>query len=125
MGKTHKQSIFDDKFLFQKAYKKLKSDAYYDKTKVILKKDLVEFENENEEKLDMQLSDIQNQLINADNDVWEKYINEKILNGIKCIILPKKLSKIQKRSLALFLMLNLNQKILTLVNINLLCNYLL
>lgn len=38
MGKTHKQSIFDDKFLFQKAYKKLKSDAYYDKTKVILKK---------------------------------------------------------------------------------------
>lgn len=36
MGKTHKQSIFDDKFLFQKAYKKLKSDAYYDKTKVIL-----------------------------------------------------------------------------------------
>lgn len=36
MGKTHKQSIFDDKFLFQKAYKKLKLDAYYDKTKVIL-----------------------------------------------------------------------------------------
>lgn len=88
MGKTHKQSIFDDKFLFQKAYKKLKSDAYYDKTKVILKKDIVEFENE--EKLDMQLSDIQNQLINADNDAWEKYVNEKILNGIDCIILPKK-----------------------------------
>ena len=93
MGKTHKQSIFDDKFLFQKAYKKLKSDAYYDKTKVILKKDIVEFENENEEQMDMQLSDIQNQLINADNDVWEKYVNEKILNGIDCIILPKKIKK--------------------------------
>lgn len=93
MGKTHKQSIFDDKFLFQKAYKKLKSDAYYDKTKVILKKDIVEFENENEEKLDMQLSNIQNQLINADNDAWEKYVNEKILNDIDCIILPKKIKK--------------------------------
>lgn len=93
MGKAHRLSIFDDKFLFQKAYKKLKSDAYYDKTKVILKKDLVEFENENEEKLDMQLSDIQNQLINADNDAWEKYVNEKILNGIDCIILPKKIKK--------------------------------
>lgn len=91
MGKTHKQSIFDDKFLFQKAYKKLKSDAYYDKTKVILKKDIVEFENE--EKLDMRLFDIQNHLINTDNDVWEEYINEKILNGIKCIILPKKIKR--------------------------------
>ena len=38
MGKAHRSSIFGDKFLFQKAYKKLKSDAYYDKTKVILKK---------------------------------------------------------------------------------------
>lgn len=36
MGKAHRSSIFDDKFLFQKAYKKLKLDAYYDKTKVIL-----------------------------------------------------------------------------------------
>ena len=33
MGKAHRLSIFDDKFLFQKAYKKLKSDAYYDKTR--------------------------------------------------------------------------------------------
>lgn len=44
MEKQNFSSIFNDSMLCQKAYKKLKSDAYYDKTKVILKKEIVEFE---------------------------------------------------------------------------------
>lgn len=44
MEKLNLDSIFNDSQLCQKAYKKLKSDVYYDKTQVILKKEIVEFE---------------------------------------------------------------------------------
>lgn len=60
MGKGN-NSIFEDKDLLKKAYKKLKTDAYYDKTKVILKKEIVEFESRQDDEgaFDAVLCDLQ------------------------------------------------------------------
>lgn len=81
------KSIFGDELLFQKAYKKMKSDAYYDKTKVILKKDIVEFENgeKSDKGLDERLIDIWKKFIFLKDEEWQDYIKNEILNGIDCI----------------------------------------
>lgn len=95
MGEIHKPSIFDDKFLFQKAYKKLKSNAYYDKTKAMLKKEIVEFENgkNGDEKLDEFLIDIWKKFIFLKDEEWQNYIKNEALNGINCVFFPKKLKE--------------------------------
>ena len=71
----------------------MKSDAYYDKTKVILKKDIVEFENgeKSDKGLDERLIDIWKKFIFLKDEEWQDYIKKEILNGIDCIFLPKKL----------------------------------
>lgn len=81
--------------LCQKAYKKLKSDAYYDKTKVILKKEIVEFEasKKSEKDLDQYLVGIWEKLVYSTNDEWQNYVEKEILNDIHCIFLPKKLKE--------------------------------
>ena len=81
--------------LCQKAYKKLKSDAYYDKTKVILKKEIVEFEanKKSAEELDEFLIGIWKKLVQSTDAEWQNYIKKEVFNGIHCILLPKKLKE--------------------------------
>lgn len=87
--------MINDTDLVKKAYKKLKSNVYYDKTMVILKKNLVEFENQycDENKLDDELDKIQYKLMNSDDDEWNHYIKTYILDKIECILLPKKIKE--------------------------------
>lgn len=94
MGKGN-NSIFEDKDLLKKAYKKLKTDAYYDKTKVILKKEIVEFESRQDDEgaFDAVLCDLQNKLINFSDEEWHAYIRREILDKIDCIFFPKKFKR--------------------------------
>jgi hypothetical protein len=100
MVQYDKKSVFDDKKLFQKAYKKLKSDAYYDKTKVILKREIVEFESHFKtiNKLDEFLDDVQYKLINSDKNTWADYVKTNVLNTIRCIFLPKNIKEKAKNT---------------------------
>lgn len=95
MEKQSLDSIFDDPQLCQKAYKKLKSDAYYDKTKVILKKEIVEFEasKKSDKDLDQYLVGIWKKLVYSTDDEWQEYIDKEVLKDIDCIFLPKKLKE--------------------------------
>lgn len=99
MEKQNFSSIFNDSMLCQKAYKKLKSDAYYDKTKVILKKEIVEFETSKKsaEELDEFLIGIWKKLIQSTDAEWQNYVKKEVLNGIHCILLPKKLKESKKQ----------------------------
>lgn len=95
MENQRMNSIFDDPQLCQKAYKKLKSDAYYDKTKVILKKEIVEFEasKKSAEDLDQCLVGVWEKLVHSTDDEWQDYVKTEVLHGIHCIFLPKKLKE--------------------------------
>lgn len=80
--------------MVEKAYKKLKSSVYFDKTQLILRNAIVEFENNN---FDQSLHKIYNAL--GDNDDFLKLQND-ILNSISVSSYPKKLRK-NKRSIIL------------------------
>lgn len=107
-----------DEYLFQKAYKKLKSSIYYDKTNLILRDKLVRFEhqhkyknekeynkksgqfeqqhkyeNENEcnKNLDKYLDDWRGYFETYDDDDWKDFIDEHILSKIDCHFFPKTL----------------------------------
>lgn len=99
MEKLNLDSIFNDSQLCQKAYKKLKSDVYYDKTQVILKKEIVEFEanKKSAKELDDSLIEIWKKLVHSTDDEWTNYIKKEILYGIHCIFLPKKLKENQEK----------------------------
>lgn len=92
-------SIFNDSQLCQKAYKKLKSDAYYDKTKVILKKEIVEFEvsKKSDEDLNQYLVGVWEKLVHSTDNEWQDYVKTEILRGIHCIFLPKKLKESREK----------------------------
>lgn len=68
------------------AYKKLKSNVYFDKTQLPLLNKIVKFEAENLEK---SLKELREKLLSKEE--WEKY-EEDILNNIKALIFPKKIS---------------------------------
>ncbi len=99
MEKQSLDSIFSDSQLCQKAYKKLKSDAYYDKTKVILKEEIVEFETNKKsaEELDEFLIGIWKKLVQSTDAEWQNYVEKEVFNGIHCILLPKKLKESKKQ----------------------------
>ena len=77
--------------ILEKAYKKLKSSIYYDKTNLILRDRIVEFESSHEQELTDYLRDL---WVNfkLGNSAWETQ-KEKILNQINVRLLPKKVEK--------------------------------
>lgn len=72
---------------FQKAYKKLKSSAYYDKTNLYLRDRIACAESETD------IDDTLRKLCQAlQSDSWDNYA-EDILSKIRCIHLPKKIAE--------------------------------
>ena len=80
-----------DSLLMQKAFKKLKSNAYYDKTNLPLRDKIVSFECNYGDELDDYLSEIF-QAFSDGGDKWEK-LSAKIISSVGCSILPKSLKK--------------------------------
>lgn len=77
--------------LVKKAYKKLKCSVYFDKTQLLLRQQIIEFENENiAQKLGVIYSAFQ-----SDTE-WEKLEN-KILNSISFKVFPKKLAALKDK----------------------------
>lgn len=73
--------------LVEKAYKKLKSSVYFDKTQLILRNDIVNFEK-NHDNLDVYLRSIFDALV--DDNKFDKLQNE-VLDSISVSSFPKKL----------------------------------
>ena len=75
----------------KRAYKKLKSSVYFDKTQAILRDDIVKYESKGIEKIEEGFFEL-SQMLNYDNDQWNEY-EEKILSSIKALCFPKKLEE--------------------------------
>ena len=76
--------------LIEKAYKKLKSSVYYDKTQLILRNKIVEFEQEHRgEELDKYLHNMIFNKLGNEEEFSE--LMDIICNKITVISLPKKL----------------------------------
>ena len=58
--------------LFQKAYKKLKSTAYYDKTNLHLRDRIAEAENTLNITIEERLKDLHQAFVASDSTKWEK-----------------------------------------------------
>ena len=84
-----------DKVLFEKAYKKLKSSVYFDKTQLILRNEIVEFESD-KDNLEEYLEELCRRFL--DNEQREKLYQE-ICNSIWVDAFPKKLSDEQKNGI--------------------------
>lgn len=80
-----------DFLLIQKAFKKLKSNIYYDKTNLPLRDKIVSFESKYGDELDDYLSEIFQAFIDG-GDKWEALCT-KILSSIDCIVLPKSIKR--------------------------------
>lgn len=78
-----------DYSIVQKAFKKLKSNIYYDKTNLPLRDKIVSFEYDHGENLDLYLNKLYVALQEG-GEKWRK-LSEQILSSISCIILPKTL----------------------------------
>lgn len=76
--------------LFQKAYKKLKSTAYYDKTNLHLRDRIAEAENTLNITIEERLKDLHQAFVASDSTKWERK-KEDILKSISCRLLPKKI----------------------------------
>lgn len=76
--------------LFRKAYKKLKSTAYYDKTNLHLRDRIAEAENTLNITIEERLKDLQQAFVASDSTKWERK-KEDILKSISCRLLPKKI----------------------------------
>lgn len=72
---------------FDKAFKKLKSSIYYDKTQLVLRDKIVKYESKNN--LSKRFSEIEEILCGSD-DKWNNYKN-KIIDSIKVLAFPKKI----------------------------------
>ena len=82
-------AIVIDKELFRKAYKKLKSNIYYDKTQPLLKNAIVEFENNHKHnKLDDYLDSLYEKVNNK--MLFESCVDD-VCSKINVLMLPKKL----------------------------------
>lgn len=82
-----------DSRLFQKAYKKLKSSIYYDKTNLVLRDKIVRFESKHGKNLDEDLMDLQNKFEKLNNEEWNQFIHKEILDKIDCCFFPKTLKE--------------------------------
>lgn len=83
--------MFYDEKLIEKAYKKLKSSVYYDKTQLSLRNRIIEFEMEHpDDELDSYLKELYNKCF-LKNDFKE--LTKTILDKMDVISLPKKLSQ--------------------------------
>lgn len=76
-----------DFYLVQKAFKKLKSNIYYDKTNLPLRDKIVSFECDYGENLDKYLDEIYDALQKG-GEKWEK-LSKDILSSIKCTVCLK------------------------------------
>ena len=99
MGQSENERISENisKDIVEHAYKKLKSSVYYDKTQLILRNAIVQFEMDNPgKKLDSSLSEIYHAL--KDVDSFNEWLSKReIISKIRVISLPKKLAdKIEK-----------------------------
>ncbi len=77
----------------ERAYKKLKASVYFDKTQLILRDKVVEYEEIND--LPRRFYEIAAILTNDDNEKWKQYQND-LLGTIDVLEFPKKLSKDNK-----------------------------
>lgn len=80
-----------DPLLVHKAFKKLKSNAYYDKTNLPLRDKIVSFEYDHGCKLDDYLSNLLD-IVNTGGEEWTS-LTEKIVHSIRCMILPKSIKE--------------------------------
>ena len=78
--------------IFKIAFKKLKSSVYYDKTQLILRDDIVRYEQNSKDKIDSKLETLCAQF-NDENQFKE--LKESIKNSISISAFPKKLIKSQ------------------------------
>lgn len=83
-----------DTTLVQKAFKKLKSNIYYDKTNLPLRDKIVSFECEQGKDLDKYLNDLYVALQEGGEE-WSK-LSDKVLSSIRCMILPKTLKSTEQ-----------------------------
>jgi len=74
----------------QRAYKKLKASVYFDKTQLVLRNNIVEFEGGLED-VDARLVEIADILTSENSTDWDSYVKE-LLKCIKVLTLPKSIS---------------------------------
>lgn len=92
-------NIYSDNEIINKAYKKLKSNVYYDKTNIILRDKIVDYESDNIEDI---LSDLWERFKDtSDNERWEQVVT-KIIDSINCIVLPKSIKPSDNEIIANF-----------------------
>lgn len=85
--------------LFQKAYKKLKSNAYYDKTNLHLRDRIAEAENTPGITIEERLERLHQAFTEPSRMKWEQE-KENILKSISCRVLPKKIRNTKKEQQA-------------------------
>ena len=81
--------------LFQKAYKKLKSNAYYDKTNLHLRDRIAEAENTPGITIEERLERLYQAFTEPSRMKWEQE-KDNILKSISCRVLPKKIRNTKK-----------------------------
>lgn len=81
--------------LFQKAYKKLKSNAYYDKTNLHLRDRIAEAENTPGLTIEERLERLYQAFTEPSRMKWEQE-KDNILKSISCRVLPKKIRNTKK-----------------------------
>jgi hypothetical protein len=79
-------TLFDDLKL---AFKKLKASVYYDKTQLVFRNKLVEYEGSRFENLEDTFKEIANILMSDNDQVWDEYKNS-LLDTIHALTFPKK-----------------------------------
>lgn len=79
----------NDPLLMQKAYKKLKSSIYYDKTNLPLRDQIVSFEYDYGKDLNQYLDELYS-AFQEGGEEWTE-LSQNIISSINCILLPKKL----------------------------------
>lgn len=92
MASIQYDKILDEKILDQ-AYKKLKSSVYYDKTNLILRDKIVNFESQHDQDLWNDLQTLWS-IFASGGSKWEEKKQE-ILSQIKVVLLPKSIKKTQ------------------------------
>lgn len=82
-----------DSELIKKAYKKLKSSVYFDKTQLVLRDQIVEFEGDiSESDLENHLEKLWDKFATSADKEWNK-AESKLLNSIGSLSFPKKLAE--------------------------------
>lgn len=93
--------MIDNNYYYEQiylAYKKLKSNVYYDKTALPLRDCIVKFEDGTQDEIENKLRVIIDKLLEENDDEWNKY-EQSILNSIKIIVLPKKVKSLDEEDI--------------------------